>query len=74
MKQAVEEATFLEVKKGGQRLVLLDGRKLGVNPGDISFVVCWTPTTKLEISEGDGFYAFNVRNTMNDEVIKARWE
>lgn len=70
----VEEATFLESKKNGQRLVLLDGRKLSVNPGDISFVVCWTPTTRLEISEGEGVFPVNVRNTTSDEVITARWE
>lgn len=74
MNGATEEALFLELKKNGEVLVLLDGRKLWVNPGDISSVVCWSPTAKLEISEGGGgVFSLNVRNTVNDDVIRARW-
>ena len=71
--EEVEEAMFMAVIKGGQVIVLLDGRKLCVNPGDISVVVCWSPTAKLEISKGDGVFSLTVRNKVNDDVIRARW-
>jgi hypothetical protein len=69
----VEEVTFLEVKKGGEILVLLDGRKLWVNPGDMSYVLCWSPTAALEITKGDDVFSLNVRNTVNDDVVRAKW-
>lgn len=73
----MEEATFLEAKKDGAVLVLLDGRRLNVNPGDISHVCCWSPTAALEISaeeEGGRFFNVIVRNKANDNEIRARWE
>lgn len=73
----MEEATFLETKKDGEVLVLLDGRKLDVNPGDIPNVICWTPTAPVEISEdevGDRVFNVIVRNTGNNEEIRGRWK
>ena len=74
----MEEATFLESKKDGNVLVLLDGRELDVNPGDSTYVCCWSPTAPLEISEelgsGANFFNVNVRNTGNDDKIRARWK
>lgn len=73
----MEEATFLEAKNDGAVLVLLDGRKLDVNPGDISYVCCWTPTTALELSEeeaGTRFFNLIVHNKGNDDKIFARWK
>jgi hypothetical protein len=74
MSKTTEEATFLELKttNQGQVLVLLDGRKLLVNPGCVSTAVCWSPTVSVEISEGEGFFSVNVRNTMYDQVIRGR--
>ena len=71
----MEQATLLEARKDGEILVLLDGRKLRVNAGDISKVCTWTPTTGLEINEGEGDTKFpvTVRNTGNGEEIGARW-
>ncbi len=75
----MEEATFLESKKDGNVLVLLDGRKLDVNTGDSTYVCCWSPTASLEISEeelgsGSNFFNVNIRNTGNDDKIRARWK
>lgn len=70
-----EQVTLLEAKKDGEILVLLDGRRLYVNPGDIPTVCTWLPTTGLEITEGesDRMFSVTVRNTTNGEEIRARW-
>jgi hypothetical protein len=73
MNEESEEATFAELKKEGQILVLLDGRELWVNPGDTTLVASWSHTAKLEICQGEGVFSLNVRNTVNDAVIRARW-
>jgi hypothetical protein len=75
MKNGVTEVALLEVKKDGKVLVLLDGRKLWVNPDDISYVQDWPPTTKLEIARGNAASTFDVsvRNTVNRDEITARW-
>jgi len=49
----MEQATLIEVKDDGQTLVLMDGRELSVDPGDITTAIHWLPTTLLEISEAD---------------------
>jgi len=49
----MEQATLMEVKNDGQKLVLLDGRELNVDPRDITTAILWLPTTLLEISEID---------------------
>jgi hypothetical protein len=71
----MEEATLLDVKKSGETLVLMDGRRLYVNPGDTTKTILWLPTTALEIDEGEGgrFFALSVRNVVSDETINARW-
>jgi len=74
-KDMKEEATLLEVEKDGEELVLLDGRRLMVNPGDIPTVCIWLPTTELEITENnnEGMFSVIIRNIGNNEEIKAMW-
>ena len=71
----IEEVTLLEVKPHG-RLLLLDKRRLLVNPGDMSIAVCWSPTSLLEISDPKDGRFFNLRVThpQTDQHIRARWE
>ena len=75
MDNGTTEVGLLAVKKEGKILVLLDGRKLWVRPEDISYVLDWSTTTKLQITRGDAGSTFsvNVRNTANMDEIKARW-
>jgi predicted hotdog family 3-hydroxylacyl-ACP dehydratase len=70
-----EGATLLEVENNGEFLVLLDGRKLWVNPGDMPTVCIWIPTAELEISEDEdgGAFPVSVRNLEDDEEIQAAW-
>ena len=71
----MEEVTLWEVQKNGTILTLLDGRRLEVNPGDITTAILWLPTSSLEVSEDEGgrTYDLSVKNRGNDEQIKARW-
>ena len=70
-----EEVTLLETEKDGEELVLLDGRKLMVNPGDIPTACTWTPTSGLEITDtnGEGMFSLKIRNINNNIEITAMW-
>ena len=70
-----EKATLLEASEDGEILILLDGRELQVNPGDIPTTILWSPTTELEIAKhsGDAMYSLKVRNVSNDEEAFADW-
>ncbi len=71
----MEEAILLEVEEDGEILVLLDGRRLGVNPGDIPTSILWLRAVSLGISEDeeDRLFDLCVRNMDNDREIRARW-
>ena len=71
-----ESATLLEVKEDGDVLVLLDGRELQVNPGDIPTACLWLPTTELEITEdeSDSMFSVTVRNKASGQEISAMWK
>ncbi len=75
MSQPTKEATLFQLKATdrGQILVLLDGRRILVNPSCVTIVVCWHPPAAIEIAEGDGVFAINVRNTLYDQVIQGQW-
>lgn len=70
-----EKATLLEAIEDGEILILLDGRELQVNPGDIPTTILWLPTTKLEIARGSGksMFPLKVRNVSNDQEASAYW-
>ena len=74
-KDMKEEATLLEVEKDGEELVLLDGRRLMVNPGDIPTACIWLPTTELEIAESnnEGMFSIVIHNVGDNEEINAMW-
>jgi hypothetical protein len=72
----MEEATLIEVKNDGQTLVLLDGRELNVDPGDLTTSILWLPTTLLEISETDDnrFFELCVKiHGTNEEIRASCW-
>ncbi len=71
----MEEVTLWEVQKNGMILTLLDGRRLEVNPGDITTAILWLPTSSLEVSEDEGrrTYDLSVKHQGNGEQINARW-
>jgi len=70
-----EEVTLLEVENGGEFLILLDGRRLRVNPGDMPTVCTWSPTAELVISEdaGGGRFPVSVRYLGIGEGIHCGW-
>lgn len=78
--EAIEEVTLIEVEEDGEILVLLDGRRLHVNPGDITIAILWLPTSTLEVSEmmsetDEGeFFDLSVALEGTDQHIRARWE
>ncbi len=71
----MEEAILLEVEEDGEILVLLDGRRLGVNPGDIPTAILWLRAVSLGISEDeeDRLFDLSVRNRDSDQEIRATW-
>lgn len=71
----MEEVTLIEVKNDGQTLVLMDGRELEVNHGDIPTAILWLPTTLLEISETDDDHVFDlcIKIHGTNEEIRASW-
>jgi hypothetical protein len=56
----------------------MDGRRLLVNPGEISTAVLWLPTSTLEVIETDGdedgFFNLSVILEGTDQEIRGRWE
>ena len=70
-----ERTMLMEVKKDGQELVLLDGRRLLVNPGDTPTCCTWLPTDALEISEtNDGsMFSVEILSVGSDELIRGMW-
>ena len=73
MSQLTKEATVFQLKATdrGQILVLLDGRRLLINANCVAIVVRWHPCDAVEVSDGEE--VVNVRNTMYDQEIQARW-
>jgi hypothetical protein len=74
----IEEVTLGKVEEDGEVLALMDGRRLLVNPGDISTAVLWLPTSTLEVIETDededGFCSLSIILEGTDQEIRARWE
>jgi hypothetical protein len=70
-----EEVTLSEVEEDGV-LLLMDGRRIRVSPGDIPTAVLWLPTATLEIVETEGDDVFDLSVTLHgtDQVIRACWE
>ena len=71
----LEKETLMEVKEEGQRLVLMDGRELSVDPRDRTTAMLWLPNTLLEISHTDVDPLFNLRVKVagTNEEIRASW-
>jgi hypothetical protein len=76
MEIPVEAVTLMEVKNDGQTLVLIDGRELDVDPGDITTAILWLPTTLLEISDTDDnrFFNLSIKVQGTNQQIRANWK
>jgi hypothetical protein len=70
-----ERETLSEIQQDGKVLVLLDGRKLRVRPGDFSKSRNWFLISELEMSKesDDPVYNIKVRNLEQDEEVRAMW-
>ena len=70
-----EIVTLLEFEEDGV-LLLMDGRRIRVNPGDIPTAILWLPMSTLEIVETEGDDMFDLSVTLHgtDQVIRACWE
>lgn len=77
----MEEVTLLKVGMEDEdendfgTMTLLDGRRLTINPGDISTAICWSPTASLQVVEAndDRTYDLIVKNQLYNQEIRARW-
>ena len=73
-----EEVTLDEVDENGEVLSLMDGRRLLVNPDDISIAAAWLPQSTLEVIETnedeDGLFNLSIMLKGADQEIRARWE
>jgi hypothetical protein len=69
-----ERETLIKIQ-GGEVLILLDGRRLQVRPGDRFKSSQWLPMSELEISEesADPVYVLKVRNLEQKDEILATW-
>jgi hypothetical protein len=70
-----EEVTLIEVEEEGI-LVLMDGRRLRVDPQGIDTAILWLPTSTLEVSELGEEDLFDVSVTLRgtDQWVRAHWE
>jgi hypothetical protein len=72
----IEEVTLEKVEEDGEVLALMDGRRLHVNPGDISTAVLWLPTSTLEVTTDEavqGLFNLAVILEGTDQEVNARW-
>jgi hypothetical protein len=72
----MEQKPLKEVKDNGQILVLIDGRKLHVDPRDWLVAMRWLPNTILEISHinVDPIFNLRVKGSGTSEEIRASWK
>lgn len=73
----IEEVTLEKVEEDGEVLVVTDGRRLQVNPGDTWTAVEWLPTSTLEViesSEDEEGFNLSVILEGTEQKISARWE
>ncbi|OGP54457.1 MAG: hypothetical protein A2Y65_09760 [Deltaproteobacteria bacterium RBG_13_52_11] len=70
-----ERETLIKIQDNGEILVLLDGRRLRVRPGDFPKSRSWLPMEELEISDdsSDPMFTVKIRNIEEREEILAMW-
>jgi hypothetical protein len=75
LQESMKGVTLKEVKNDERTLVLIDGRKLTVDPRDIPTAIRWLPSTLLEISQTDTDPLFDLRVKVygTTEEIRASW-
>ena len=70
-----DEAMLFQIENDGQALVLADGRRLLVNPGDASVACNWSPTTRLQLTPNkDSVFSISVTNEVSGATIAARMD
>src|SRR5262245_61065842 len=71
----IEEVTLDKVDEDGEILSLVDGRRLLVNPDDISIAVAWLPPSTLEVietnEEEDGLFNLSILLKETDQEVRA---
>lgn len=55
------KSMLMEVKKDGERIILIDGSEWLINPGDIPTVCTWIPTSELIITKTKSNDYFNYK-------------
>lgn len=65
--------TFLECHLDDCELELLDGTIWSINPGDLSIVSCWTPSTKVKIEtiSSNRYYNYKITNLTDNSFSYA---
>lgn len=64
------EGYFLECHMDDCEMELMDGLRWQINPGDLSIVSCWTPTTKVSIDyiNDKRYFNYKVTNLTDNSV------
>jgi hypothetical protein len=67
-----EQLSFRSFNEKNLTITLMDGSKWVINPGDISKVVCWTPTSRVVVKENESpiypYKLVNLDTAAPDEV------
>ncbi len=69
------ESILIEVKKDGEKIILLDGSEWLINPGDIPTVSTWIPTAEILIikTNSNDYFCYKITNkSINITVYAAR--
>jgi hypothetical protein len=67
------EEMVMKIVDNGAFLVLMDGSKWRVDPGDIPVVITWTPTAPVQVSLAypDAAFPYELRNPDADVTVRA---
>jgi len=58
-----EELSFLSFNMNKLTMKFVDGSTWSINPGDLSKVVCWSPTSRVIVSKSESpIYPYKIAN------------
>lgn len=68
-----EELSFLSCNENKLTMKFVDGSRWSINPGDLSKVVCWSPTSRVIVEKNENaVYPYKITNldtSAPDEVL-----
>lgn len=68
-----EELSFRNYNENNLTVTLMDGSKWTINPGDLSKVICWSPTSRVIVKSNESpiypYKLINLDTAGPDEVL-----